>query len=125
MAGTKGSKYYDIFLRYHIWLTHEKKGDIIDHAKFRLLQLIDKKESLKAAANELGISYRKAWGDIKEAEQQLRFALVEKFRGGEKGGKTVLTDDGRKLIEAYQELTEEMESATKRITRKFFHKINQ
>lgn len=126
MAGPKGSKYYNIFLNYNIWLENKTNNDnIINHELFQLLEQIDKKGSLSAAADKVGISYRKAWGDIRECEKKLGFCLVKRVRGGDKGGNSYLSEDGDKLLKAYKELTNEIDNAIYKITRKFFHSINK
>lgn len=124
MAGPKGSKYYDIFLRHQVEMV---TGDeiLISEEGFRLLMAIEKDLSIVAAARDLGISYRKAWGMIREIEYQLGFQLVGKRRGGKAGGRTTFTDEGKTLIEAYKNMTGELESSDKEIIRTFFRRINQ
>lgn len=125
MAGSKGSKYYDIFLDYSIQLNHGKKGMIMKSEHFALLRIIDEKSSLKEAAEKLGISYRKAWGNIQSMEEDLGFCLVNRQRGGAQGGRTTLTDDGIKLINAHKELRVEFDRSIHDMTKKFFHELNQ
>jgi molybdate transport system regulatory protein len=124
MAGSKGSKYYDIFLKFKVWLENTKGQGILGDGKFELLEMIDKHGSLSAAADKMGISYRKAWGNVREAEEKLGFMLVEKHRGGAQGGNSVLTPEGKKLVEAYKELLAEFDDAIHLITKKFFNKLN-
>jgi molybdate transport system regulatory protein len=125
MAGSKGSKYYDIFLKYEVWLEDIDKNLIISQRSLELLKLIKETGSLKAAAEEFGISYRKAWGDLKEAEEKLGFVLLDKKRGGQFGGTSELTEDGLNLIKAFEELNEDFNESIKKVTKKFFHKINK
>jgi len=82
MAGTKGSKYYDIFLKHKVWLENINGHDIVGDGKFELLLSIEELQSLTAAAEKLDISYRNAWGKLREIEQNLGFAIVDKSRGG-------------------------------------------
>lgn len=124
MAGHKGAKYYNVFLNYRIWLNKGKEG-VLGDGKIKLLELIGKHGSLSAAAKEMGISYRKAWGNIKEAEEHLGFELVETYRGGQHGGASELTDDGKDLVDAFEELKKDFDAAIYKVTRKFFHKLNQ
>ena len=77
------------------------------------------------AADKLGISYRKAWGMIKETEEKLGFCLTEKHRGGQHGGNSVLTKEGKEMIEAYKDLLVEFDEAIYQITKKFFNKVNK
>ncbi len=125
MAGSQGDKYYDVFLRYRLWLSTKDGVGILGEGRLALLKEIEKTGSLKAAADNLNISYRKAWGNIKHAEEMLGFVLVEKQRGGKSGGKSQLTDEGKNLLSAYDELKDDFELAIKDITRKFFKKINK
>ncbi|MFP4023092.1 MAG: winged helix-turn-helix domain-containing protein [Thiohalospira sp.] len=125
MAGPKGSKYYNIFLKFKVWLENTDQESILGNGKFELLDFIDQFGSLKAAADKMEISYRKAWGMLKDAEEKLGFQLVEKQRGGQHGGNSALTDDGKILIEAYKELLIEFDEAIYQITKKFFNKVNQ
>ena len=125
MAGPKGSKYYDVFLRYKVWLETVDHINILESTDLHLLKLIKEEGSLMAAVKKQGISYRKAWGILKDAEELLGFSLVEKRRGGERGGKTLLTYEGEVLLEGYEQLIREFDEVTKRITRNFFHKLNK
>lgn len=124
MAGSKGSKYYDIFLDYSVSLNHRKEGKVIGSDSFSLLNEIHSTASLKEAAEMLGISYRKAWGIIQGIEEALGLKLVHSQRGGTQGGETRLTEEGLKLIRAHKELKEEFDKSIHSMTRKFFHEVN-
>jgi molybdate transport system regulatory protein len=125
MAGSKGSKYYDVFLNYKIWLVTAAEEEIVDDSDFILLKLINDHGSLSAAAEKLGVSYRNAWGTLKRAEEILKFKLIDKQRGGKMGGETRLTKDGEKLIQCYDELHQAFDRAIYTVTKKFFHSLNQ
>jgi molybdate transport repressor ModE-like protein len=124
MAGNKGSKYYDIFLDYRLWLTKRGDGEILGHEHFMLLKKIDEGETFNYASESLGMSYRKAWDRIRNGEKELGFSLVETRRGGKDGGNTTLSSDGRRLLDAYMSLRAEMDSLIKENVKKFFHKLN-
>ncbi|WP_075589932.1 winged helix-turn-helix domain-containing protein [Labilibacter marinus] len=124
MAGSKGSKYYDIFLDYSIQLNHKKTGEIMNSLHFALLNAIEDIGSIKEAAEHMGISYRKAWGIIQKMEEELGFSVVNRQRGGSHGGKTTLTEDGIKLIHAYSGLREEFDKSIHDMTKKFFQELN-
>ena len=125
MAGPKGSKYYNVFLKFKVWLENTDEEGILGDGKFELIDCIDQLGSLKAAADKMGISYRKAWGNVRDAEEKLGFLLVDKHRGGQHGGKSELTSEGKELIEAYKELLIEFDDAIYQITKKFFNKVNK
>lgn len=124
MAGHKGDKYYDIFLKYRIWLENINGLDIVGSGRFELLEAIQSEGSVSAAARTLGVSYRSAWGNLKKVEQLLGFNLTKRIRGGPGGGITVLSDEGIMLITAYRTLLSEMDTAIHGIARKFFRTIN-
>lgn len=124
MAGSKGSKYYDIFLDYSIQLEHRNKGNIMNPFKFSLLKAIQESDSIKHASKECGVSYRKAWDNIRESENALGFKLVETHRGGPEGGRTILTKDGNRLVEAHRALRADFDKAIHKITKTFFHNLN-
>lgn len=123
MAGPKGSKYYNIFLKQHIQLV--SGDDVIIHEEgFRLLREIEKDQSIVAASRNMGISYRKAWGLLRDIEYSLGFSLVGKRRGGKAGGRTTFTDEGKELLNAYSDLVKDLESTDKEVIRTFFRRIN-
>ncbi len=124
MAGSKGKKYYNVFLKYKIWLVSKDEENILGDGKINLLKEIGKSNSIQSAVNTIGISYRKAWGNIKKAEEVLEFPLVEKHRGGQKGGTTILTKEGKNLIAAYDELHKEIDITINKTIKKFFNQLN-
>lgn len=101
----------DVFLRYKLWLSAVSGEGIIGEGQYKLLRAIEEKGSLKAAAEALGTSYRKSWGDIKNAEELLGYELTEKNRGGKDGGNSTLTTKAINLLEAYDALNKKMDSA--------------
>jgi len=125
MAGSKGSKYYNTFLRYQLNLESVDNKKILDYEGFNLLLAIEEFNSIAAAAGEMGMSYRKAWEIIRSVENELGFPLVIKQRGGSEGGHTQMSPEGKDLLNAYRELTIQFDSSVHDITRKFFRKINK
>ncbi len=95
--------------RFKLWLNTKDAEGVFGDGKWRLLQAIGQTGSLSAASKLLEISYRKAWGDLKKAQDNLNVTLVEKQRGGNMGGRTVLTDEGRKLVKAYTKFRADVE----------------
>ena len=97
--------------KFKLWLSTEDAEGVFGDGKWRLLKKIDAKGSLRAASQSLHISYRKAWGDLKKAQQCLNVPLVEKQRGGIQGGQTVLTEQGKKWVKAYTRFRTDIEKA--------------
>ncbi len=110
--GKRGkSNRFNVLLNYKLWLSSISGEGIISEEVHILLVGIHDKNSLKAAAEDAGISYRKAWGDLKQAESLLGYDLTEKTRGGKKGGQSVLTPAALKLLEAYAALQKKLDDA--------------
>jgi molybdate transport system regulatory protein len=72
--------------------------------KIALLEAIDAAGSLTAAAKDLGMSYRRAWLLLDELNRSLRRPAVDSAKGGEHGGGSVLTEQGRALLEVYRRI---------------------
>jgi len=100
--------------RFKLWLSMPEAEGVFGDGKWRLLKAIDKEKSLSSAARILGISYRKAWGDLQKAEKYLGVSLIEKQRGGKAGGGTSLTAEGKKWLCAYTRFWSEIEKTVKR-----------
>ena len=94
-----------------VWL--EKEGAVFGEGLYRLLLGIDRAGSIAAAAMEMGMSYRAAWGKIRAAEKRWRISLVITRVGGEAGGGARLTGEARMLVERFRELQHETESLVK------------
>ena len=119
MEHKKIEKYSNIRINYKLWMSSENGDAIIDDDKWQMLISIQKLGSLKAAADNENISYRKAWGDIRKMEAILGFQLVEKHRGGKSGGVTILTNEGTRLTAAYISFHEEFQRNVDETIRKF------
>lgn len=91
----------DLQANCRLWLYCAEHPGVFGDGKVRLLQEIDRCGCLRQAARNLEVSYRKAWGDVKKAEECLGVQLIERSRGGKAGGQSILTSEGRRWIEAY------------------------
>jgi molybdate transport system regulatory protein len=94
--------------RQKLWLERDGKLVMSDY-RVRLLSLIAETGSLAKAASEMKLSYRRAWGKVKEIEANLGFPLVQSEVGGAGGGHTVLTQEALALVRAYRQFQERME----------------
>lgn len=91
-------------------LWFEKDGTAFGEGLFNLLALVEVKGSITAAAQEMGMSYRTAWGKIRKAEQAWEIKLVEAYVGGESGGGSGLTPEAVKLMDKFREYRQRIES---------------
>jgi len=102
--------YENLRLQYKIWFTDEAGDGLLGDGKWKILKAIDQEGSLTAACDKLGITYRRTWNDLKNIEKRLGFALLEKNRGGIDGGSTSLTVEGLRLIKAFDNFHEKMDT---------------
>ena len=100
--------------KFKLWLNMKDAQGAFGDGKWRLLKAIETEGSLKAASELLGISYRKAWGDLKKAEECLNAALLEKQRGGNMGGRTALTEQGKRWVKAYARFRGDIEKTVEK-----------
>ncbi len=103
-------------VRLNLWLETEE-GMLFGLGRAQLLEQIEKQGSLNKAAKELGMSYRAAWGRLKNTEEVLGDSLVLKTRG-RKG--CSLTPLGERVLEDYRQWVQEVENFAVMTARKSF-----
>jgi molybdate transport system regulatory protein len=90
-----------------------------DRTKFgkgraRLFELIDELGSIARAVEQMGMSYRTAWGYIRELESAAGFQILERTPGRGKVAGARLTREGRRFIERYRVLQWRVEGGVQR-----------
>jgi molybdate transport system regulatory protein len=85
-------------VRMHLWLESEN-GLHFGLGRALLLAKIQEHGSLRRAAEELGMSYRAAWGKIKKSEEILGVKLIT--QGGSKKEGCQLSEAGQRFMESY------------------------
>lgn len=93
--------------RQKLWLVFPG-GTKLGAGRVRLLRLVERHGSLKRAVAEMGMSYRAAWGHLRELEQAAGFAFVERSGPGPRSGLT-LTPEGAMCIRRFERLEAAME----------------
>jgi len=74
-----------------------------------LLEHIDKTGSVTKAAKAMDMSYKKAWDLVNELNTRGSKPYVISHKGGEKGGGAEVTANGKKLLNAYRQLTDKLD----------------
>jgi molybdate transport repressor ModE-like protein len=87
--------------------------NIIGELEARMLRSIDQTGSLSLAARTLDLSYPFVWNTISRIERAVNQKIVARERGGQKGGRAELTNQGRDLLRAYSELDSRVHSFLK------------
>jgi molybdate transport system regulatory protein len=93
-----------------LFLFSSETEGLFGDGKWRLLVAVREHGSIQEAARRLGRGYRKAWGDIKRAEEGFGRRIVRKTRGGPSGGRTELTEFGNRLLDAWERYRAEVRS---------------
>ena len=100
--------------KFKLWISTAEEEGVFGDGKYRLLKAIEACGSLRSAADSLGISYRKAWGDLKKAERILGVRLIDRSRGGATGGGMVLTPAGVRWMRAFARFRTGLEKSAQR-----------
>ncbi len=102
-----------------VWLELEGRP-VFGDGKARLLQALDETGSIRGAADSLRMSYRAAWGRLKEMERRLGEPLVVRRAGGRGGGGSELTSLGKELLQRYLDFRRGVNDVVDRRFRKVF-----
>jgi molybdate transport system regulatory protein len=103
---------------HKVWL--DNGGKVFGDGPYELLRRVGKIMSLRQAANQMGMSYSKAWRLIRTLEQRLGFTLLERKVGGQSGGGSRVTARGKVLMKQYDRFRRDVEKGLEKIYRKHF-----
>lgn len=97
---------------FKLWLETED-GYVFGPGVYNLLTAIDRTGTLKEASQQLGMSYRYAWGLIKKAEEKLGEPLIDASKGGRLGGgSSTITETGARYIKDFERIQEQWNKFT-------------
>ena len=89
---------------FKLWLETED-GYVFGPGVYNLLIAIERTGTLKEASQQLGMSYRYAWGLIKKAEEKVGEPLIDASKGGKLGGgSSTITETGTKYIKDFERI---------------------
>jgi molybdate transport system regulatory protein len=108
---------------YKVWL--DNNGKAFGDGPYELLSWVEKMISLHQAANQMGMSYSKAWRLIRTLEERLGFALIERKVGGRSGGGSQVTPKGKDLMNHYERFRRDVEKGLEKIFQKHFGKMER
>jgi molybdate transport system regulatory protein len=86
-------------IRSKIWIEDAHGNVLFGEGRYRMLEAVDRLQSLQKAAAELKMSYRALWGRLKASEERLGRALVTRQGRGSR-----LTPYAQDLMHRYREL---------------------
>lgn len=102
-----------------LWFEHDGRL-VLSEYRVQLLRLIRDRGSLAQAAAAMGLSYRRAWGKVRELEQNLGLPLVHSDVGGAGGGKSRLTPEAEALLKQYDGFARDLEAALRALRQRHF-----
>ena len=95
-------------IRLKVWF--EIDGNpIIGDGRLAMLNAIHQNGSIIEAARQIGVSYRKIRGALRDMEKHMGKPLVRAYRGGGHGGGADLTPEAHQLIELYKKIKNRFE----------------
>ena len=104
-----------------VWVVFGEKVKLGD-GRARLLELIDELGSLRKAVAQIGMSYRNAWGYLRDLEKAAGFKLLERRPGGGSKGGMQLTQDGRDFLAKYRRFRKHVDTVVERQFAQIFSK---
>lgn len=122
---------FESLLQYHnkqlvrpvVSLALAREVPFFDEKMLMLLQLVEESSSVRAACQRMQISYTTGWNMIRTLESQLSSPLIIRSQGGAKGGKSLLTPEGERLIARYNEFLGELRAYADFLYKKYFDDV--
>jgi molybdate transport system regulatory protein len=110
---------YRLAVRHKVWLERGTRFALGDGG-LALLHAIDSTGSVRAAAAEVGWSYRHALGYVTNAERAFGRPLVARARGGNDRGGATLTPAARNFLRRYSTFRGRLDRQIERLYRDAF-----
>lgn len=102
-----------------VWIMFNDKVKF-GQGRAALLRLIDELGSIKQAVERFEMSYRNAWGYLRELERAAGFLLLERKPGGSRAAGTRLTPQGREFLDRYDRFERDVERGMTRCFERAF-----
>ena len=99
--------------KLRVWIVFGKRLKFGD-GRARLLESIDARGSLQQAAAEFDMSYRNAWGYLRELESAAGFKFVERAPSGRARRGMRLTPAAREFLKCYRAFQRGLETTVPR-----------
>lgn len=97
-----------------------KEGKCFGPGVAMLLRRVRALRSLRAAAMDMDMAYSKAWTILRNAERELGVKLLQSRTGGRHGGGATLTEEGERLLAAYEGYVRDLEAAGQALFQRYF-----
>lgn len=91
------------------------EGPRVGGERIALLEALDERGSIRAAAAKVGLSYKAAWDAVQALNNLFESPLVTAKAGGRQGGAAELTPSGRAVVAAFHRVETELADVIARI----------
>ena len=99
-----------------------RSREILTRENVQFLEMIDKTGSIQGACACMHMSYSGGWTRLRDMEEDIGYPLTVRASGGEGGGGTSLSPEGRSLVSAYNGFIKELTEEAEKIFAKYFEK---
>ncbi len=96
-------------IKTKVWIENDQDDLHFGKGKTEILERIEMDGSIAKAAENMGLSYKKAWTHIKILQKNVSDELVISQKGRGQSAGTVLTPKAKQLILKYRQLQKEVE----------------
>lgn len=93
-------------VQFKLWVEEDGKV-LFGGGRLELLKAVVNSGSLAAAARQMNMSYRAAWGRLRASEKRLGFPLVERSDTGRR--EVQLTPQGSSMLAQFEEFEKQAE----------------
>lgn len=107
-------------IRVKVWIEDDDGGTFFGAGQLKILEVIDEKGSISAAAKEMKMGYRSMWGKLKKIEERFGRPVLIRQKGGSSGGSSVLTPEARELIDKFRQLKQRINTEAQTALSKIF-----
>lgn len=97
-----------------------KEKPFFDEKIAMLLTLVDETRSVRAAGQQMQLSYSSCWNIIRTLEGQLACTLIERTQGGAGGSQSHLTQRGRLLLSRFAEYEKRIRAEAEALYPEYF-----
>ncbi|MFV0480782.1 MAG: winged helix-turn-helix domain-containing protein [Campylobacteraceae bacterium] len=104
------------------WIENYEGQLLFGKGKTEILEAISREKSIAAAAEEVGMNYKKAWSHVQILQKYLDDVLVYTQKGGGEQGGSFLTDAAYEYIAKYKQLQDDIENYANERFRELFLK---
>ena len=104
-----------------LWVVFDERVKFGD-GRAQLLELIGQLGSIKNAVAQNGMSYRAAWGYLKELESAAGFKFLERTPGSGPQSGTRLTDEAKAFLRSYRRFRDTVDRTVETAFRSSFQR---